>query len=457
MNLASVAFSMALTWPTPSLPILRSEESPVGPINTQEESWMTSLTFLGAVIASPVFSYISQQHGRKIAGYMIAIPFIIGWLPFIFTNSTTFFYIGRFLVGVSSGAVVTVCPMYVGEISEDKIRGTLGAIRSTIVCTAGLLVCSIGPLISIQTMAVICIIFPFLFVFGFFWLPESPMFLMRVGKSKEAMEAMIWLRGGSETVAEEEIRKLNVVIEEGKANPVSMKELISARGTRRGLMICVVLAAGQQLSGITPVISYSVSLFESAGGSMSPYTAVIIVNCVQTVGSIITSALLDIAGRRILLISSEVVMTVSLATLGVYFFLQNQGSDVTALGFLPLTCVSIYVLCISIGLGAVPYVIMAEIFSPQARGIASTITVAAIWIFAFVTSKFYPDMVNLIGLHGCYWTFALISVLCTVYTIFKIPETKNRSLESILSELNGDKEKDEISKVPKVTGVQERY
>ena len=136
-------------------------------------------------------------------------------------------------------------------------------------------------------------------------------------------------------------------------------------------------------------------------------------------------------------------MMLSLATLGVYFYLQKQGYDVTDVGFLPLACVSVYIFCLSVGLGSVPYIIMAEIFSPYARGIASMSTVATIWFFAFMTSKFYPDIVNAVELYGCYWMFALISVLCTVYTIFKIPETKNRSLESILRELSGDKQKDD--------------
>ncbi|KAJ9589410.1 hypothetical protein L9F63_017389 [Diploptera punctata] len=265
---------------------------------------------------------------------------------------------------------------------------------------------------------------------------------MRTGKTKEAMEALIWLRGGNKEVAEEEMSKLNVVIEESRINQVGIKDLISSRGTRRGLIICIVLAAAQQLSGITPIMAYFVSLFQSAGGSVSPNMAIIIAKCVQIVGSIITSVLLDIAGRRILLISSQIFTVISLSTLGVYFFLQKNGFDVSYLGFLPLMCVSIYVLCFAVGLGSVPYVIMAEIFSPHARGIASMITVATIWIFAFITSKFYPDFVSLLDLHGCYWMFSLICVGCTIFIIFKLPETKNRSLESILKELNGVKNVD---------------
>ncbi|KAJ9598737.1 hypothetical protein L9F63_026728, partial [Diploptera punctata] len=362
------------------------------------------------------------------------------------------FYIGRFILGLSAGAVVTCFPMYVGEISDDNIRGTLGAVRSIFGCTSALIVCATGSIISIQTMAIVGLIIPVLVTFGFFWLPESPMYLMRTGKTKEAMDAMLWLRGGNKEVAEEEIAKLTVVIEESKANQLSLKDLISARGTRCGLIICIVLAAAQQLSGITPIMSYCVSLFQSAGGSVSPITASIIAHAVQLAGAIITSILLDIAGRRLLLIFSQVLMIISLVTLGTYFFLQKQEFDISHLGYLPLACVAVYVLCVAVGLGSVPYVIMAEIFNPHARGIASSITVGTMWIFGFMTSKFYPDMVTLLDLHGCYWMFALVCVACLIFTIFKIPETKNRSLESILKELSGGNDEKHEENIKKSGG-----
>ena len=440
-NLATVAYGLSMSWPTPSLPILKSANSPVGPLTDEEESWMSSLTFLGAIIASPIFGFISQRYGRKMAGYFTAIPFFVGWLPIILTDSIPLFYLARFILGVSSGGVLTFCPMYVGEISEDNIRGALGTIRSAVGNMSGILICAIGPLLSIRDMAIICILMPLVFAVAFFWMPESPMFLMKFGKTEEAMEAMIWLRGGNKEAAEEEISKLTVVVEENKSKQVSIKNLISSRGTRRGLGICMFLGAAQQLSGIYPIMNYCVSLFESAGGSVSPNLASVIVTSVQLLGSIVSSIFLDILGRRILLIGSEIVMGLSLGSLGLYFFLQQQNFDLTYVGCLPIVCVALYVLALYIGIGSVTYVIMAEIFSPEARGLATTVTTITIWALAFVTTKFYPAIVNLLGLHGCYWLFSLVCVVCTVYIIFKMPETKNRTLESILHELNGDSNK----------------
>ena len=433
-----MAYGLSMTWPTPSLPILRSEDSPVGPISDEEESWMSSLTFLGAIIASPIFGYISQRYGRKVAGYLTVIPFLIGWLPVILTDSIPLFYLSRFILGVSSGGVLSFCPMYVGEISEDNIRGALGTLRSTVGNLSAILICVIGPLLSIRDMAIICTLVPLVFLVAFFWIPESPMFLMKAGKTQEAMEAMIWLRGGNREAAEEEISKLSAVVEESKSKQTTIKALVSSRGTRRALFICMFFGAAQQLSGIYPIMNYCISLFESAGGSISPNTASVIMTSVQLLGSITSSIFLDILGRRILMIGSEIVMAASLGSLGTYFFLQYHNFDISYLGFLPIVGVSLYVLFLSVGLGSVTYVMMAEMFSPEARGLATSVTTVTIWALAFLTTKFYPAMVHLMGLHGCYWFFCAVCIVSTVFTVLKVPETKNRSLESILSELNGD-------------------
>ncbi|PSN57527.1 Facilitated trehalose transporter Tret1 [Blattella germanica] len=446
---------MSLTWPTPSLPILNAMDPP---ITEEEGSWLASLVFIGAIIASPVFSYISQNYGRKIAGYCTVIPFSISWLLVVFFDSIPLYYISRFLGGFASGGVLAFCPMYIGEIAEDSIRGTLGTVRSMVVNIGAIIFCAVGPLVSLSNMAAICTVVPIIFAVCFLWLPESPMYLMKVGKVEEAKEAMTWLRGGNVVKAEEDIRKLAVVVEKSNSN-VSFKELLSSKGTRRGLVICIVLAVAQQLSGVSAIMSFSVSLFESAGGLVQPTTASIIMTSVQLFGTIIASIFLDIAGRRILLIGSQITMTLSLGTLGTYFYLQELNFDLSSVGFVPMVCAAVYVLSICVGLITVSFVVMAEIFSPESRGLATSITTTIMWFMAFLTTRFYASIVNVIGLYGCYWFFALVCVASNIFTILKIPETKNRSLESILLELNGESAQNDVEDVNQQKDIKviERY
>ncbi|KAJ9598738.1 hypothetical protein L9F63_026729 [Diploptera punctata] len=380
---------------------------------------MSSLAFIGALISSPIFGYISQRYGRKIAGYLTVIPFLIGWLPIIFSELIPLYYVSD--------------------------SGALGTIRAGVGNLSAILICAIGPILSIRDTAIMCFITPLVFAVAFYWMPESPMFLMKSGRTKEAMEAMTWLRGGNKQNAQEEISKLALVVEESKSKQVSIKSLISSRGTRRGLGMCMLLAAAQQLSGIYPVMNYCVSLFQSAGGSVSPNTASVIMTSLQLFGSIISSILLDYLGRRISMIGSEIIMTLSLGSLGMYFYLQKLDFDLTYVGFLPMLCIALYVLAHSIGIGS------------RASYFNTTVTA---WGLSFMATKLYPTAVFYLGLYGCYWLFSFVCILFTIYIFFKIPETKNRSLDSILRELNDESSKQtdiEVKNKSTKENIPERY
>ncbi|XP_069689884.1 facilitated trehalose transporter Tret1-like isoform X2 [Periplaneta americana] len=431
---------MAMAWPTPSLPLLKSGKPLLDGriISEEEEAWLGSLSFLGALVSSPIFSYVSQKYGRKIAGYSVVIPFIVSWLFIVLSESLYLFYISRFSLGFCCGGVIVFCPMYVGEIAEDSIRGALGTFRSTLGNIAFIIMYAVGPLISIKDMATICAIIPIVFAFTYYWIPESPLYLMKNGRSQEAMESLLWLRGGDVQAAELEMRKLTAVVKKSESVNTSIRSLLSSRGTRSALVICIVLGASIQLSGIYPVLNYAVSIFELTGGSVEPNTATIILAIVQMIGSLSSLFLLDIAGRRLLIIVTQTIMSICLAGLGIYFFLQQQNYDLISVGFLPILFVGLFVFLLSVGLGTVGYVVMSEMFSPEARGIATTVTTITVWLTAFISTKFYVNIIDLLGLQGCYWLFAFVCIVCAVFTFFKVPETKNRSLGSILCELNGE-------------------
>ncbi|KAJ4426144.1 hypothetical protein ANN_26953 [Periplaneta americana] len=453
---------MAMAWPTPSLPLLKSGKPLLDGriISVEEEAWLGSLAFFGALVSSPISSYVSQRHGRKIAGYSIVIPFIVSWLFMVLSESLHLFYISRFSLGLCCGGVLVFCPMYVGEISEDSIRGALGTFRSTLGNIAFIIMYAVGPLISIKDMATICVFIPIIFALAYYWMPESPLYLMKNGRSQEAMESLLWLRGGDVQAAEMEMMKLTAVVKKSESVNTSIKSLLSSRGTRRALVICIVLGGSMQLSGIYAILNYAVSIFELTGGSVEPNTATVILAVVQLIGSLASLLLLDVAGRRLLIIASQTIMCICLGGLGIYFFLQKENYDLTSVAFLPILFVGLPVFFLAVGLGSVTYVVMSEMFSPEARGIATTVTTITVWLSAFLPTKFYVNIVDLLGLHGCYWLFAFVCVACAVFTFFKIPETKNRSLESILRELNGDDVKSDeecTERTANSSRVTERY
>jgi MFS family permease len=107
----------------------------------------------------------------------------------------------------------------------------------------------------------------------------------------------------------------------------------------------------QQFSGINAVIFYMLPIFESAGSTLDPAIASIIVGVVQVLMTFVSAVLIDKAGRKILLLQSSVVMGLCVIVLGIYYNVKNAGTDVSNIGWLPLLSVVLFIVCFSLGYG----------------------------------------------------------------------------------------------------------
>ena len=101
----------------------------------------------------------------------------------------------------------------------------------------------------------------------------------------------------------------------------------------------------------------------------------IIIGSVQVIVTGLATIFIDKVGRRVLLITSALFMMISLYGLGFYFWYLHYDSEFAMkISFLPLASLCTYIIAFSIGIGPVPWLIMSELYSPEAKGIASSIT-----------------------------------------------------------------------------------
>jgi SP family facilitated glucose transporter-like MFS transporter 8 len=440
VNIAAFSSGSVIGWTSPMLPILQSDSSPIsgGPISNEHGSWLGSLMCLGALLATPLYLLISHHYSRKLTGYFVAVPFVVSWILIIIANSIDVLCIARFIGGMGSGGIVLFASLYVSETAHDTVRGVLVSYL-TLFTNAGILFAYvIGSYVSYYTFAYIAISIPVMYVVGLIWLPETPNYLVNRGKYTEAEKSLQWLRGKDDKLVELELSKLNSFVKE-RGETVSLKQMLCAKGTRRALIIGLVLAANLQLCGIFAVISYTVNIFQEAGSDLSPNIATILIGAVQLAGSCASSLLIDKAGRKILLLISNFCMTTCLITLGGFFFFKNQGSNVSNFEWVPVGSLAVYIAALALGLAPITYLMVSEIFEPQVKGRAITIVISFLWFLSFLISKFYTNLSDVLGIHGCYWMFSACCVLGAIFTVFCVPETRNRSYSSILNELNGGK------------------
>jgi SP family facilitated glucose transporter-like MFS transporter 8 len=403
---------------------------------------------LGALFATPLYLLISDYYSRKLTGYLVAVPFVVSWILIIIAKSVDVLCIARFIGGMGSGAIILFASLYVSETAQDTVRGALGSYLPLFTNAGILFAYIIGSYMSYYNFAYTAIVIPVVYVVGLIWLPETPSYLFNEGRYTEAERSLRWFRGKDDKLIELELTKLVSMLKE-RTETVSLKQMLRAAGTRRALIIGIVLAANLQFCGVFAILSYTVNIFQEAGSDLSPDVSTILIGTLQLAGSYASSLLLDKAGRKILLLISNVCMATCLLILGGYFFFKNQGSDVSNFGWLPVVCLSVYIVAIALGVAPVTLLMVSEIFEPQVKGRAITIIISIMWFLTFLIGKFYTNLSDVLGIHGCYWTFSACCVLGAIFTIFSVPETKNRSYSSILTELNGGKDISKLNSAPK--------
>lgn len=206
-----------------------------------------------------------------------------------------------------------------------------------------------------------------------------------------------------------------------------IRDLFAVPVNRKGFMLSLSLMFFQQFSGINAVIFYTVTIFKSAGSTMDPQVSSIVVGVVQVLMTFAAAVLVERAGRKILLVQSSAIMGICLAVLGIFFHLKEHGHDVSAIGWIPLFSMVMFIVSFSLGYGPIPWMMMGELLAPEVKGIATALTVLFNWIAVFIVTKSFNVLTSTVGSDWTFWTFAAIMAVGTLYGIRALFETKGKS------------------------------
>ncbi|KAF5279763.1 hypothetical protein FQA39_LY05453 [Lamprigera yunnana] len=402
-------------------------------------SWIGSLAILGAATGCFCIVKFCDLLGRKKALLCLVIPFVIGWLLIIFPKFVTMIYIGRFLTGMAGGAFCVAAPLYTCEIAENDIRGTLGS-YSDLFVTVGILFAYVTAFfVGINTYTVCVAVLPILFAVLFFFQPESPVHNVKRNRDDKAERILLSLRGNAYD-SKTEIENIRKFLFTDSGGSVSFTESIRKKATQRASLICFGLMFFQQIGGIIAVVFYSRTIFESSRSTLDPKISTIIIGLLQVIFNSISSLAVDKLGRRILLITSNFVITLSALSLGIFLSLKERRlvdeSTLTSLGLLPLISLSAFVTSFSLGMGPIPWVMLAELFPFEIKTIATGAAGTFSWLTAFFVTKFYLDFQNAIGADFTFYMFGGLSLIGTLFIYLFVPETKGKSLAEIQVELS---------------------
>lgn len=407
-----------------------------------QEVWQLSDWMHGLAIASALYGTVigalfggipADKWGRKQSLLWIGVFYLVSALGSALAWDITSFTFFRFLGGLGVGASSVVAPMYISEIAPAKNRGLLVALYQfnivfgiVMAYLSNYLIGTAGLADDWRWMLGVEGIPALIYSVMIFRIPESPRWL--IAKFNDLVKAREILTKTDPEGVDEAVR---LAIEEEK----SMKQksgfgVLFSKRFFSSTMLAVMIAFFNQVSGINAIIYFAPRIFEMAGISTeSALISTVGIGLINLFATFLGLYLIDRLGRKSLMYIGSIGYIVSLSLMA-YNFL---GPGIPSF-WLPIFVFG-FIASHAVGQGAVIWVFISEMFPNELRAFGQSLGSFTHWILAALIANVFPFFANSFGPSYIFAFFCAMMVLQLLWVMFKMPETKGRSLEEIQKDL----------------------
>lgn len=306
-------------------------------------------------------------------------------------------YVGRGISGFGVGAVSTVNPVYIAELSPTEVRGAYG-VMSQLFCSIGaLLIYFFGIWLKWRPLSGIAMAPPAISILCLFFIPESPAFERMERREKKRQENLF------------------------------QKKYIKA------FFISLLIVIFQQFSGINALLTNLTVIFSDSNINLNPSVSSVIVTSAQVITVACSTPLVELLGRR-------ATWWISSLGQGIFLLISWANEKWHWSKILPVVMLFCDVLFFGIGLGPLPWFVVPELFPDGVRGLAMGIIQAVNWFLAALMIFVFPTMQDTMTLAWVYFFYGIIMIISFFYGLFFLPETRGEEMGAIVKQ-NDEKKK----------------
>jgi SP family facilitated glucose transporter-like MFS transporter 3 len=390
---------------------------------------------IGGPFGAALGGRLADSRGRRGAILIDIWIFLLGGLVQTIAQDMLTIIIARLIIGFASGYSSVLVPIYLGELSPPSLRGQLGTLTQFClvigIFIADLVAFPFATADGWRFLFAVTFVVALIQLLMSPFLLESPRWMLNRDPNSLRARYIIKRLRGLRTEHEVEQEVSNFLIGETAQHQESgsqldvLKEMWAHRKRRMLLVSSLVLQMGQQLSGINAVFYYSTTFFE--GIISNPQVGTTIIGGINVAATYAALLLMDTCGRKSLILWSSGGMFLSciVVVLSLLGYLNN---------ILALVAVNVYVCFFEIGLGPIPWLIVAEMFEGKYVAIAMSLCSQLNWACNFIVGMVFPYMNLYLGPYS-FVPFALILGFVFVYALFILPETQGKTPEELVAEM----------------------
>jgi SP family arabinose:H+ symporter-like MFS transporter len=392
--------------------------------------WAASCALAGCIVGSSTIGMVVDRIGHKKSLLICTACFATSSVGAWIAHSLTQFVCWRVVGGLGIGAASILAPMYIAEIAPARLRGRLvtlyqaGIVLGILAAVfSNFLIQRLGneawnESVGWRLMFLVGVVPAALFGAMIAPAVESPRWLFKIGRDKEA--TYILSRVDDPDRVEPEARSIRAALQEEEGR---FTELFATY--RRPLLLGIMLAGLQQISGITPIFAFLPEIFRAAGTARGDsFFQTVLVSVINLVFTFVGLWLVDTAGRRAIILAGTTVQCLALFSVGWLYHVHGSGIAI-------LVFVMSFVAGHAFGNGIACWVLISEFYPTRVRGRAMSMATTFLWIVGFLGSQSFPVLMHSFGPAVTFWIFCAGALLTIILVGTLVPETKGRTLEQI--------------------------